>query len=120
MSKQAQYFNLLQIKASSKSKYIAYYIDQYRQYEQIDEASMKSFLCCSNENYFKLSMCLAPDTEAEDFKQRVDKIAAFANASPLAVIRMLKRVNTLQSFDYSESMLMAARKKDSNNNHDNE
>ncbi len=120
MNKRTHYKELLIKKASLNREYLASYIERYMQFENIDKENIKLLLGCSEDNYFKLCVCLAPELEAEDFKERIDKIAAATSTSSLSIIRILKRVDMLQSIGDSDVMLMAARMKESKNERDDE
>ncbi len=129
MSDMATYQTFLINKVSSRKDYFAFFITQYQEYEQLNDEQMKSFLECSDNNFFRLALCRVPDMHADTFTRSIQKIADFANVPVMKLIRMLKRVSGLEVMQqaaekmHEETLLLAARQKteneeDTNNEHE--
>lgn len=107
-------------KVSSRKDYFAFFIGQYQQHEQLDDDQIKSFLACSDENFFRLALCRVPDIQADTFAEKIQKIADFTTIPVMKLAQILKRVSGLEVIQqaeeksYEESFLLAARQKAEN------
>lgn len=104
-------------KASLDRRFVAFLIKKYTEYENISQENMLSQLHCSEENYYKLCLCAAPNVEAADFLPRLNNISEYAHVSAIELNRIIKRANVILSFsedeDQARNFLMAARDKHS-------
>jgi hypothetical protein len=102
-------------KASLDRRFVAFLIKKYSEYENISQENVVLQLRCSEENYYKLCLCTAPDVEATDFLARLNNICEYAHVSALELNRIIKRANVILSFSKDEeqtrNFLMAARDK---------
>ncbi|MCI0695707.1 hypothetical protein L0337_27355 [candidate division KSB1 bacterium] len=106
-------------KAATRETYIAYYLAQYQQQEALTEKELQNFVGCTGEAYSRLALCRVPDLQANDFRQRIERITSFTSASALnlaQVIRQVAAVQLLQKAPEStrlgrsaNAMLLAAR-----------
>lgn len=109
-------------KVAKRESYLAYYLAQYQQQEGLTETDLQAFVGCTGEAYYRLALCQVPDLQANDFRQRIERIASFTGASALKlaqVIRQVAAVQLLQKAPEStrlgrsaNAMLLAARDRD--------
>jgi hypothetical protein len=103
-------------RVSLDKSFLAFLMKKYSEYENISQQNLLSQLRCSEESYYKLCLCKAPDVEATDFLSRLNSISEYAHVSALELNRIIKRANAILKFseDEARSYLMAARDKQEN------
>src|SRR5262249_19839696 len=89
-------------KVSLDKKFIAFLMREYLEYEKISQQEILLQLRCSEEEYYKLCLCNAPDMEAGDFVSRVNSIGEYAHVSAIEISRIIKRANMILNFTEDE------------------
>lgn len=95
--KQTTYLAFAARKAAARREYLAYYLVQYQQQEELTEEAMMEFVGCSDEDYYRLALCKVPDTQGADFAVRLDRVAAYAGASTVQVAQVIRQVAALEA-----------------------
>lgn len=70
--------------------FMAYYLEQLIVRENKTKEDVFVLLNCSPENFYKLALCKAPETNAVDFKQRILKIAEYTATSALIISNIIE------------------------------
>ena len=87
---------------------------RYRAAEHVGEGQLVSLLGCSEQGYLRLALCRTPQRPSPDtFRQ----LAAFAGADPLALARVVRRVEAVEAIKagaeaVAPSTLLAARERE--------
>ncbi len=117
MTEKINHLGMAVNKVSSDRRFVAFLMKKYSEYENISQENMLSQLGCTEESYYKLCLCTAPDVEATDFLSRLNNISEYAEVSAFELNRIIKRANVILSFSEDEeqarNFLMAARDKQS-------
>jgi len=100
-------------KISDNRDYMGFYLKKYCSLERITDAQLIGKLNSDYEDYFKLGLCIAPESSNKDFLDKVNVISDYTHISSLDIIHIIKYVATIEHFNDipSESILMAARDK---------
>jgi len=102
-------------KASADRTFLAFLLKKYQEAETMSEASMTELLGCQLESYYKLGLCVAPDTASANYLVELNKICDYIGVPILPLNKIIKRAATLFKFSddgvNSPSVLMAARDK---------
>jgi len=69
--------------------FMAYYLQQLIIRENKTKEEVCVLLNCTEEAYYKLALCKAPEIIATDFKQRLLKIAEYTNTSALVLSNII-------------------------------
>jgi hypothetical protein len=105
-------------KVSADKSFVAFLMKKYSEYENMSQQNLLSQLGCSEESYYKLCLCKAPDVEATDFLSRLNSISEYAQVSAIELNRIIKRANIILKLSEDEAQaqnyLMAARDKHGN------
>ena len=119
MSEKIKMLELAATKASNDSGFVAFVIKRYLEFENISEQEILSILQCSEENYYKLSLCRVPDINAIDFVSRLNIICKYTNSSAIELNKIIKRANSILRLTGDQveqnTYLMAARDKHNKN-----
>lgn len=105
-------------KIASNNQFMAYYLAQYVETEQITINIVIEILGCNVENFYKLGLCKAPTVGSINYLNELNKIADYTSISTIELNKILRRVDTVMKFRNSntKSYLMAARDKNKKNN----
>ena len=83
-------------KVAKRESYIAYYLAQYQRQESLTKKELQAFVGCTGEAYYRLALCQLPDLQANDFRQRIERIASFTGASALQISQVIRQVAAVQ------------------------
>lgn len=100
--------------AEKDKEFMAYYLQRFSEVENMSLEKVATSLNCSNEGYFKLGLCRAPDPN-ENLIDGLNEIADYIHVSTLELVKIVRRVNVMDKLtarENSDSLLMAARDKD--------
>ena len=113
MNDKLKLFEMANKSIEQDAQFMAFFLKRYLELEKLSQQDICSELKCSIQDYYKLSMCKAPDPEESDYLNRLNKINQYTNASVFALNKIIKRVNTIIKLSGSmdKSYLMAARDK---------
>jgi len=96
-NEQTNYLAFAARKAAAHREYLACYLAQYQEQEELTEEAMMEFVGCSGEGYYRLALCQVPDTQGSDFAARLERVAAYAGASTVQVASVIRQVATLEA-----------------------
>lgn len=115
MNEKVKLLELAVEKVSSDKSYIAFLIKRYLESESISQEEMRALLRCTEEDYYRLSLCKTPDIESADYLSRLNKICEYTHTSAIELNGIIKRANGIVKLSEdqsdSKSYLMAARDK---------
>jgi hypothetical protein len=74
--------------------YMASALAAYRAIEGLDDESLAARLSCDVDDLPSLALCRRPDPTSPRFQAEVQRIADYAGVQPLALVRLLRAVNT--------------------------
>lgn len=115
MTEKVNLLGLAVDKVSSDKSFVAFLMKKYSEYENIPQQNLLSQLRCSEESYYKLCLCKAPDVEASDFLSRLNSISEYSHVSAIELNRVIKRANAIlrlsEDEEQARNFLMAARDK---------
>lgn len=113
MNNRVKLLQLANQKIADNNEFMGFYLRKYREFENLSEQQICSNLNCSFEDYYKLTLCKAPDVNAYDFASRLKNISDYTGITVFGLSKIIKRVHSLMtlSSDQSPSTLMAARDK---------
>lgn len=97
VNKHTQHLAFSARKAATRREYLAYYLALYQAQELITEDAMMDFVGCSDEAYYRLALCQVPDSQASDFAERLDKIAAYAGGSTSKIAQIIRQVAAIEA-----------------------
>lgn len=117
MEEHTRHLALAVQKAAERENYLASRFSVYKKTKDIGDEEIARLLDCEIEAYFRLALCRLPYLEKGSFGDRVRHIAKFANASPVALAKIIKHAESVQAFNRPVSseyrnLLLAARKRD--------
>jgi hypothetical protein len=95
MSEKIKMLELAAKKASTDSGFLAFLIKKYLEFENLSEQEILLKLNCSEEDYYKLSLCRVPDINAKDFIFRLNNISKYTNASNIELNKIIKRATSI-------------------------
>jgi len=99
-------------KAAEDSEFISFILIKYLEMENKSQTELMTELRCSLEDFYKLALCKVPDTQAEDFSARLEKISNYTCIQVFQLNKIIKRVDSvikLSSAQNNNTFLMAAR-----------
>ena len=101
-------------KLSQRQDYMAWYMLQYMQDENLNDKQLAAFLETSETNIERLAMCKAPNSKSSDFIQKINDVGNFTDIDPFKLSVIVRKVESIHSLKNSVSdvSLMAARKKE--------
>ncbi len=115
MNEKVKFLELAVEKVSSDKSYLAFLIKRYLESESISQQELRALLRCTEEDYYKLSLCKTPDIGSADFLSRLNKICEYTHTSAIDLNRIIKRANAIVKFSEDQpdsgNYLMAARDK---------
>lgn len=102
-------------KASEEKRFLAFFLKKYEEIENADTAAVLAMLNCSLESYYKLGLCLTPNTASGNYLTELNKICNYIEVPVLLLNQIIKRVDSVVKFSEDElqnnGVLMAARDK---------
>lgn len=111
MNEKLEILEMAAKKVSSDGGFIAFIVMKYLEFEKISQKELVSILGCSEEDYYKLLLCRAPEVNASDFVKRLTNICQYTNASMIELNKIIKRTVSLLNLSESQEYFMAARDK---------
>jgi hypothetical protein len=101
-------------RARSDGFFLGKALSDYQAAGHIDDAALAVELCCAPEALSRLALCRWPDDRGHKFAQEVRGIATFAPCDADALIRLLRQVAAVRSFQErnvgsTDGLLLAAR-----------
>ncbi len=85
-------------KATGRQEFLASFLNEYQQQEALSDTEFFDFLGCTAESYCQLALCLTPDLQADDFGQRIERIARSVGASAPNLAQLVRRVAAVRSW----------------------
>jgi DNA-binding Xre family transcriptional regulator len=77
-------------KLSADKAFMAYYLERVHSTGSRTREEICDALRCSPEDYFKLGLCKAPETNAVNFEERLQKICSYSNCSFPDLVHIIK------------------------------
>lgn len=110
----------LALLARDRRTMLASLLALYQECEGLSDAELGARLGGDRDALTKLALCLRPRMEAAHFQADVERIAAAAGVSPVALARLVRKalayevhgVNTKTTGTYGAAALLAARERD--------
>ncbi len=88
----------------------------YQEQEGLDEHGLATFLGCDATALPKLALCRRPRKEMPAFREDIERIAQYAGANPLSLVKLIRAAETLAALQRAAEapspLLLAARDHD--------
>lgn len=88
----------------------------YQEQEELDEQGLAAFLGCDDAVLPKLALCRRPRKQTSAFREDIERIAQYADANPLSLVKLIRAVETRAALqhaaDVPSPLLLAARDHD--------
>lgn len=98
-------------KIADEPDFIAFYLKKYGEQEGKTVPDLLSELTCSEEDFYKLALCKAPEPYNLKSREVLQAIAAYTNIDEVKISKLLQHVRTVLHFQNlgNRDLLMAAR-----------
>lgn len=88
----------------------------YQEQEGLDEPGLAAFLSCDVAALSRLALCRRPRAQTPAFRQDVERIARYAAANPLQLVKLIRAVEARAALQHAAEvpapLLLAARDHD--------
>lgn len=102
--------------ARERQSLLASLLFTYQEQEELDESGLAAFLGCDVAALSRLGLCHRPRAQTPSFRQDVERIARYAAANPLQLVKLIRAVEARAAIQHAAEapapLLLAARDHD--------
>lgn len=95
-------------RAADRGGYMAGLLREFQRIQAMNDRDLAAFLGCEPRQVSRLGLCREPRrTPPDQFRADIQSIAAFAQAAPLSLVRLVREVDVARSLQESERIAQA-------------